>query len=101
MMKGITQFSRRHISSSLILLSTGVATFPTTPVASASVSSNSSTSFGEKYKPALISSIAIKGRRPHMEDEVVISEDNLYAAVFDGKKIDSIFQWIPSAIEVN
>lgn len=45
--------------------------------------SNFTTSICEN-KPILISSSAIKGRRPYMEDEFLISENKLYNAVFDG-----------------
>jgi hypothetical protein len=89
MMRGITQhFScRRHVSSSLLLLtsSVGAVASMTTSAAAPVSSSSKACLYGEKFKPSLVSTVAIKGRRPHMEDEVVVSDDHLYAAVFDGK----------------
>ena len=87
------------ISSSnlMIFTSIGAIASMTTGVAETSSSASSVSSYGERYKPPLVSSFAMKGRRPHMEDEVVISDDRLYSAVFDGKYMMPLL-FIPSLV---
>jgi hypothetical protein len=60
--------------------------FQTTISASASAStSRRAVSSTVKFSPKMVSTAAIRGRRPYMEDEFSVSDDNLYAAVFDGQ----------------
>lgn len=47
-------------------------------------SSSSSPSISYPLIPKSVSTAAIMGRRPYMEDEFTVSNDQLYAAVFDG-----------------